>query len=78
MIKTALILTTAAASLGATTVNPPVSNSVIPAKPAHFEISAGPLELIRENGETRWAFDPSSDAAFRVTLDSGKTLNIHF
>ncbi len=73
MIKTALILTTAITSLGATTVNSPT-----PAKPAHFEISAGPLELIRENGKTRWAFDPSSDAVFRVTLDSGKTLNIHF
>ncbi len=75
MIKTALILTAAMTSLGASTVN---TNTATPAKPAHFEISAGPLELIRENGKTNWAFDPSSGAVFRITLDSGKTLNIHF
>ena len=71
MIKTTAIIIASTASLGASTTAPPQ-----PAAPAHFEITAGPLNIIRENGETHVALDPNSNSLLRVELASGKTLNI--
>lgn len=71
MIKTTAIIIAATASLGASTTTPPK-----PAAPAHFEITAGPLNIVRENGETNFKIDPASGSLLRVELSSGKTLNI--
>lgn len=71
MIKTTAIIFASAASLGASMTAAPT-----PAAPAHFEITAGPLHIIRDNGETHVKIDPASDSLLRVELSSGKTLNI--
>lgn len=71
MIKTSAIIFAATASLGANTATPPA-----PKAPAHFEITAGPLNILREDGATRYKFDPASDSLLRVKLASGKTLSI--
>jgi len=71
MIKTTAIIFASAASLGASTTAAPK-----PAEPAHFEITAGPIQVIRENGETKLTIDPTSDTLLKVELSSGKTLNI--
>jgi len=71
MIKTTVIIIAATASLGASTTAEPK-----PAAPAHFEITAGPLNIVRENGETHFKVDAESTSLLRVELASGKTLNI--
>ena len=75
MIKTTAIIFASAASLGASTSPAPTSNPE-PKAPTHFEITAGPLNIIRENGETNFKIDPASNSLLRVELSSGKTLNI--
>lgn len=71
MIKTTAIIIAGAASLGATTTAAPT-----PPTPAHFEITAGPLNILRENGVTHFKIDSASDSLLRIELASGKTLNI--
>ena len=71
MIKMTAILFASAASLGASTQGPSA-----PKAPAHFEITAGPLNIIRDKGETHFAFDAASNSLLRIELASGKTLNI--
>lgn len=71
MIKTTAIIFASAASLGASTTAAPT-----PSAPAHFEITAGPINIVRENGETNFKIDPASGSLLRVELSSGKTLNI--
>lgn len=74
MIKTTAIIIASAASLGASTTAP-IAPAPISA-PAYFELTAGPLHITREDGETHVTFDPASDSLLRVELASGKTLNI--
>ena len=75
MIKTTAIIFASAASLGASTPTAPTAD-LSPKAPAHFEITAGPLNIVRDNGETSFKIDPTSDSLLRVELSSGKTLNI--
>ncbi len=71
MIKTTAIIFVSAASLGASQATPATSPA-----PAHFEVTAGPIHIIRENGETQLKLDPNSDSLLKIELSSGKTLNI--
>lgn len=74
MIKTTAILIAATASLGANTAT--LAPLTPTQTPAHFEITAGPLNIIRDNGVTHFKIDASSDSLLRIELASGKTLNI--
>ncbi len=73
MIKTAAIIAASAASLGASTTTP---QNPTKAAPAHFEITAGPLHIVRKDGDTHFNMDAASDSLLRIELASGKTLNI--
>ena len=73
MIKTTAIILASAASLGASTTTPP---ALTPTTPAHFEVTAGPIHIIRENGETQLKLYPNSETLLKIELSSGKTLNI--
>lgn len=74
MIKTTAIIVTAAASLGAANPAAPISAAI--SAPAYFEITAGPLNIIREDGKTHVKIDPAPHSLLRIELASGKTLNI--
>jgi len=76
MIKTTAIVIASAASLGAAAPSASTPTALDTPSLAHFEISAGPLNIIRDKGETHFKIDASSNSLFRVELASGKTLNI--
>lgn len=77
MIKTLLIVLAASASLGASTPLPSNSSSGS-AAPAHIEITAGPLSLIRDDGQTQFKYEPAFDSILRIKIGERKSLNIEF
>lgn len=71
MIKSLLILTAAAASLGASTQTPQT-----PPKAVHFEISAGPLHWTREDGAVDFSITPEIGALLSIKIGDRTPITI--
>lgn len=73
MIKTTAIILASAASLSA---SPQTLTAPQPAPPVHFEVTVGPLNIVRENGATHYEIQTEATSLLRIELSSGKTINV--
>lgn len=76
MIKTIIIATAAAASLGASTQTA-IHQPAPPSAKLQYEIIAGPLHWTRKDGPTEFSIEPNFETIFSIKIGERKAVKIH-